>query len=77
MAEPSTKEIVHLSGPNSGGGSHLELRDGRVHFVAYGDEAYGTPPVSYSHDDALRAYAGHPAIDRLRAAIARVTGSTP
>jgi len=73
MAEPSSQEIhVNLSGPNSGGGSFLAVRDGRVHFVAYGDEALGTSPVSYTYDEALRAYATHPAAAQLRDAIARL-----
>ncbi len=68
---------VHLSGPNSGGGSYLVVRDGRVEFVAYGDEAYGTSPVSYTYERALEVYARHAAIDRLREAIARAGGATP
>ena len=64
---------VTLSGPNSGGGSYLVVREGRVDFVAYGDEALGTSPISYTYDDALRAYATHPVAQRLRDAIARAT----
>ncbi|MBN8616874.1 MAG: hypothetical protein J0L92_40200 [Deltaproteobacteria bacterium] len=70
-----TDEIrVNLSGPNSGGGSYLAVRDGRVHFVAYGDEALGTSPVSYTYAQALEAYARHGAIVELREAISRAGG---
>ena len=73
MSDPSREIRVNLSGPNSGGGSYLALRDGRVHFEAYGDEAYGTSPASYTHDEALALYATHPSVQQLRDAIARVT----